>query len=196
MRIIFCKFIQRSNCTILCVPLAVGRAIYILSLYVEVFSVLKMRSKSGVCVWVLHYISLYAHVSWVGGGGEGMWVISVVCSRDVTHSAFYLEMFEERDFSTCQEYCDGIILHLVLPVGTTLVQLPTRSLSYAVLPTSKCIANLGALTWVCILVAMIFWALHAMKAIYTTCSSFGILNDVSTHVWRTWRSYRVATCNC
>ncbi|PNF28200.1 Autophagy-related protein 9A [Cryptotermes secundus] len=40
------------------------------------------------------------------------------------------------------------------------------SLSDAVLPTSECIANLGALTWVCILVAVIFWALRAIKVIY------------------------------
>ncbi|XP_021928467.1 autophagy-related protein 9A isoform X2 [Zootermopsis nevadensis] len=40
------------------------------------------------------------------------------------------------------------------------------SLSDAVLPMNECIANLGALTWVCILVAVIFWILRAIKVMY------------------------------
>jgi len=40
------------------------------------------------------------------------------------------------------------------------------SLSDAVLPTNECVANLGVLTWVCILVAAIFWILRAVKVMY------------------------------
>ncbi|XP_069678883.1 autophagy-related protein 9A isoform X1 [Periplaneta americana] len=40
------------------------------------------------------------------------------------------------------------------------------SLSDAVLPTSECVASLGPLTWICILVAVIFWSLRAIKVMY------------------------------
>lgn len=64
------------------------------------------------------------------------------------------------------------------------------SVSDAVLPTSECIANLGAITWVCILVAVIFWALRAVKVIYHLFQFWDIkqffntalkINDVSIH---------------
>jgi hypothetical protein len=48
MRIIFCKFIQRNNYRILYFALAIGRAIYIVSSYVEIVSVLKVQSKRSV----------------------------------------------------------------------------------------------------------------------------------------------------
>jgi hypothetical protein len=63
------------------------------------------------------------------------------------------------------------------------------SVSDAVLPTSEWIAHLGALTWVCILVAVIFWALRAIKVIYHLFQFWDIkqffntalkINDVST----------------
>jgi len=65
------------------------------------------------------------------------------------------------------------------------------SLSDAVIPTKKCIANLDALTWVCILVAVIFWILRAVKVMYHLFQFWDIkqffntalkINDVSTDI--------------
>lgn len=39
-------------------------------------------------------------------------------------------------------------------------------ISDALLPTNECVANFGALTWVCLLVAVIFWILRAVKFMY------------------------------
>jgi autophagy-related protein 9 len=65
------------------------------------------------------------------------------------------------------------------------------SLSDAVLPTNECVANLGALTWVCLLVAVIFWILRAVKVMYHLFQFWDIkqffntalkINDVSTDI--------------
>jgi autophagy-related protein 9 len=65
------------------------------------------------------------------------------------------------------------------------------SLSDAVLPTHECVASLGALTWVCILVAVIFWILRAIKVMYHLFQFWDIkqffnaalkIDDVSTDI--------------
>jgi hypothetical protein len=60
-----------------------------------------------------------------------------------------------------------------------------------VLPVNECVANLGALTWICILVAVIFWILRAIKVMYHLFQFWDIkqffntalkINDVSIEI--------------
>ena len=64
-------------------------------------------------------------------------------------------------------------------------------ISDAVLPMNECVANFGALTWVCLLVAVIFWILRAVKFMYRLFQFWDIkqffntaleINDVSTDI--------------
>ncbi|XP_060830375.1 autophagy-related protein 9A isoform X1 [Bombus pascuorum] len=45
------------------------------------------------------------------------------------------------------------------------------SISDVILPTSECVASMGLVTWICILVAAIFWILRLVKVLYH-CTQF------------------------
>jgi autophagy-related protein 9 len=65
------------------------------------------------------------------------------------------------------------------------------SLGDAVIPADECVASLGLVTWVCILVAAIFWILRAVKVMYHLFQFWDIkqffnsalrIHDVSTYI--------------
>ncbi|CAG2059997.1 unnamed protein product, partial [Timema podura] len=67
-------------------------------------------------------------------------------------------------FSTFLLHCvDYSILFRNSPINTSNNKI---SLSDAVLPPHECVASLGTVTWLCILVAVIFWFLRAIKVMY------------------------------
>nr|CAD7437471.1 unnamed protein product [Timema bartmani] len=67
-------------------------------------------------------------------------------------------------FSTFLLHCvDYSILFRNSPINTSNHKI---SLSDAVLPPHECVASLGTVTWLCILVAVIFWFLRAIKVMY------------------------------